>query len=122
MKPNALYVVLFALVLGAGCGTPSAGFALADINQAEINKTMPDAVLRHNDALFVAYETACGNIVSRIFAGKQWSPTVHVTADFPRRNGERWDMPKLVSGPDGNVWLAYRSQVRRRIFFHRWLG
>ena len=66
-----LYAVLLALVLGVGCGTPSAGFDLNDVNQARINKAMPDAVLRHNDTLFVAYETPCGNIVSRIFAGKK---------------------------------------------------
>ena len=39
-----LYAVLLALVLGVGCGTPSAGFDLNDVNQARINKAMPDAV------------------------------------------------------------------------------
>ena len=31
-------------------------------------------------------------------------------------------MPSLVAGPDDCVWIAYRSEVRRRVFLHRWLG
>ena len=39
-----------------------------------------------------------------------------------RRDGERWDMPSLVAGPDDAVWIAYRSQVRRQVFLRRWSG
>ena len=86
------------------------------------SKAHPGALLQRGDTAFVAYETAGGDIVSRVFAAGNWSPPVHVTSGSARRDAERWDMPKLVSGPDDSVWLAYRSQVRRRVFLHRWLG
>ncbi|MEX2581529.1 MAG: hypothetical protein WD342_20905 [Verrucomicrobiales bacterium] len=80
------------------------------------------SVLPRGDAVFAAYETADGEIVSRNFTADAWSPPIPVTADSPRRDGERWDSPKLVSGPDDHVWIAYRSEVRRRVFLQRWLG
>ncbi len=80
------------------------------------------SVLQLGDTDFVAYETAAGDIVSRQFAAGVWSPPAPVTAGATRRDGERWDMPSLVAGPDDAVWIAYRSQVRRRVFLHRWWG
>ena len=80
------------------------------------------SVLQSGDTVFVAYETADGDIVSRQNVDSAWSPPVLVTTNAPRRDGERWDMPRLVAGPDESVWIAYRSVVRRRVFFHRWLG
>ena len=84
--------------------------------------TTSGSVLRSGGAVFVAYETAEGDIVSRQNVKGAWSPPAPVTANAPRRDGERWDMPRLVAGPDESVWIAYRSTVRRRVFFHRWLG
>ena len=84
--------------------------------------TTSGSVLQSGDTVFVAYETAGGDIVSRRFVSNAWSPPAPVTANAPRRGGERWDMPSLVAGPDDSVWIAYRSQVRRRVFLHRWLG
>lgn len=84
--------------------------------------TTSRSVLQCADTVFVAYETAGGDIVSRRLTGNTWSPPDAVTADAPRRDGERWDMPSLVDGPDDSVWIAYRSQVRRRVFLRRWSG
>jgi len=80
------------------------------------------SVLQSGDTVFVAYETTDGDIVSRRTVDGAWSPPAPVTANAPRRDGERWDVPSLVVGPDDNIWIAYRSEVRRRVFFHRWLG
>jgi len=84
--------------------------------------TTARSVLQTADTIFVAYETAGGDIVSRRLTGNAWRPPDAVTADAPRREGERWDMPRLVAGPDDSVWIAYRSQVRRRVFLRRWSG
>ncbi|NQT36757.1 MAG: hypothetical protein HQ581_04665, partial [Planctomycetes bacterium] len=84
--------------------------------------TTSGSVLQHGDTVLVAYEAADGDVVSRQFVESAWSPPVPVTASAPRRDGERWDMPSLVAGPDDCVWIAYRSEVRRRVFLHRWLG
>jgi len=80
------------------------------------------SVLQTADTVFVAYETAGGEIVSRRLTGNAWGPPDAVTADSPRRDGERWDTPSLVAGPDDTVWIVYRSQVRRRVFLRRWSG
>ncbi len=80
------------------------------------------AILRHGGELFAAYTTEKGDIVTRRFVDGDWNSPLTVTQDAPRRGGERWDMPRLIQGPDDAVWLAYHSQIRRRIFFHRWLG
>jgi len=84
--------------------------------------TTARSVCQTADTVFVAYETAGGEIVSRRLTGNTWSPPDAVTADSPRREGERWDMPSLVAGPDNTVWIGYRSQVRRRVFLRRWSG
>jgi len=84
--------------------------------------TTSRSVLRSGGTVLVAYETAEGDIVSRRFADGAWSPPAPVTMEAPRRDKERWDMPNLVAGPDDSVWIAYRSEVRRRVFLHRWLG
>jgi len=80
------------------------------------------SVLQLGDMDFVTFETAGGDIVSRQYVGGVWSPRAPVTAGAPRRDGERWDMPSLVAGPDDSVWIAYRSEARRRVFLHRWWG
>ncbi len=80
------------------------------------------AILRRGGGLFAAYATDQGDIVTRRFVDGDWSSPLSVTQDAPRRDGERWDMPQLIDGPDDVIWIAYRSQIRRRIFFHRWLG
>ena len=84
--------------------------------------TVSGTVLRSGDTVFVAYETAGGDIVSRRIIDGAWSAAVGVTKGALRREGERWDMPRLVVGPDESVWIAYRSEVRRRVLLHRWLG
>jgi hypothetical protein len=84
--------------------------------------TTSRSVLQTADTVLVAYETTGGDIVSRRLTGNTWSRPDAVTADAPRRDGERWDMPRLVPGPDDSVWIAYRSQVRRRVFLRRWSG
>ena len=80
------------------------------------------AVLRHGETLFAAWSESDGDLVTSILGPDRWSRPLNVTKAAPRRKNERWDQPRLVSGPDGNVWLVYRSEVRRRLFLHRWLG
>ena len=80
------------------------------------------AILRRGGELFAAYATKKGDIVTRRFFDGDWSAPLSVTQGAPRRDGELWDMPRLIQGPDDAVWIAYHSQIRRRIFFHRWLG
>jgi len=80
------------------------------------------AVLRLGERVFAAYEDKGGDIVSRVLNGDEWGPRVAVTRAAPRRQGERWDQPRLILGPDDAVWVAYRSEKRRRVFCHRWLG
>jgi hypothetical protein len=80
------------------------------------------AVLRHGETLFAACSDSGGDVVTWIRSPDSWSSPLNVTKAAPRRKNERWDQPRLVSGPDGNVWLVYRSEVRRRLFLHRWLG
>jgi hypothetical protein len=80
------------------------------------------SILRRGGGFFAAYADEKGDIVTRRFVAGDWNSPLSVTQDAPRRDGERWDMPRLIQGPDDAVWLAYHSQIRRRIFFHRWLG
>ncbi|MCH2127074.1 MAG: hypothetical protein MK165_19940 [Pirellulaceae bacterium] len=95
----------------------------AEVAFAPHNEKRTGHLLRHKDELIAAYPNGEGDIVTRRHrvAGK-WSLTTNVTEAALRREGEVWDMPRLVAGPDGNPWLVYRSEVRRRLFFHRWLG
>ncbi|NUQ62709.1 MAG: hypothetical protein HUU20_09480 [Pirellulales bacterium] len=68
-----------------------------------------------------ARETEAGEIVTdMVVDGKpvQLSPT----AAYPRRPDERWQEPVLIDGSDGQPWLFYRSNVRRFLYYHRWLG
>ena len=80
------------------------------------------SALCRGETVFVAYETGTGDIVTRQWVEQGWGKPEPVTGNAPRREGERWDRPNLVAGPDDNVWMAYCSQLRRRVFFHRWLG
>lgn len=80
-------------------------------------------MLRRGTELIAAWPNEEGDIVTRRRRDDgEWSDSANVTGAAPRRPGEVWDAPRVVAGPDGNAWLVYRSQVRRRLFFHRWLG
>jgi len=80
-------------------------------------------VLRRGTEFIAAYPNEEGDIVTRRRrAVGAWSDSANVTGAAPRREGEVWDAPRLVAGPDGNAWLVYRSEVRRRLLLHRWLG
>jgi len=80
------------------------------------------SVVRYGDEVFAAFPDRQGNIITRVRSGAGWSDPVNATNDYPRRVDENWDQPRLVTGPDETIWLVYRSQVRRRLFLHRWLG
>ena len=95
--------------------------ARAAFTVAVKNRTGP--ALRRNTEVSVASPSKKGDIVTRRRrADGKWSAVANVTATALRRAKEVFDAPRLVDGPDGNVWLVYRSQVRRRLFLHRWLS
>lgn len=72
--------------------------------------------------LLAAYETPTGDIIVARRTPSGWAPPAEVTAGYPRRNGERWERPRLIVGPDGVAWLFYLGQERRMVFAHRDLG
>jgi hypothetical protein len=67
------------------------------------------------------HTTDAGEIVTEMtVAGKR--ARLVPTAGYPKRQGEKWEMPQLIVGPDGQLWLFYASNVRWFTYYHRWLG
>lgn len=69
--------------------------------------------------LLATYETPGGDIAVARHGPSGWAPPLELTADYPRRNEERWERPRLMVGPDGVAWLFYLSRERRMVFAHR---
>jgi len=83
--------------------------------------TCQPAGLPEEGDTYSARTTEAGEIATEMIVGGKRicrSPT----AAYPRRQGERWEEPVVIVGPDAVPWLFYRSSVRRFVYYHRWLG
>jgi hypothetical protein len=86
-----------------------------------LNDSVAD-LLELGGGFLAAYETPEGDITVARHGPSGWAPPAEVTAGYRRREGGRWERPRLIVGADGVAWLFYLSAERRMVFAHRDLG